>query len=326
MKIAFQIYIAIAIVISLSFSQTMAQEIVKPNAKEPSAKEPSAKEPSKTEFVGATVEVYKTVGKVELKAWIFKPSSINESQKLPAAIFFFGGGWRGGSPKQFVEHCKYLRSRGMIGIVVDYRVSSRHPVKVVDCIADAKSAVRWVRLNSERLGIDPERIAAGGGSAGGHLAAATATVAGFDSAEGQTSISCRPNVLILFNPAVVLAGIPGKAEMNEERLASLTKRAGVEPSKISPYHGDLTSAPPTFIVHGKADTTVPYQSVEFYTEKMHANNRECRLIGYENQQHGFFNFGKSGLEYFNKTVAEMDAFLVSLGYLKTKGKIEKAGK
>jgi len=321
MKIVFQIYIAIAVVISLSFSQAMAQEIVKPNAKEP-----SAQQSSKPEFVGATVEVYKTIGKVELKAWIFKPSSINESQKLPAAIFFFGGGWRGGSPKQFVEHCKYLSSRGMIGIVVDYRVSSRHPVKVVDCIADAKSAVRWVRLNSERLGIDPERIAAGGGSAGGHLAAATATVAGFDSAEGQASISCRPNALILFNPAVVLAGIPSKAEMNEERLASLTKRAGVEPSKISPYHGDLTSAPPTFIVHGKADTTVPYQSVEFYTEKMHANNRECRLIGYENQQHGFFNFGKSGSEYFNKTVAEMDAFLVSLGYLKTRGKIEKAAK
>ncbi|MDC0283982.1 alpha/beta hydrolase fold domain-containing protein, partial [Mariniblastus sp.] len=219
MKIVFQIYIAIAVVISLSFSQAMAQEIVKPNAKEP-----SAQQSSKPEFVGATVEVYKTIGKVELKAWIFKPSSINESQKLPAAIFFFGGGWRGGSPKQFVEHCKYLSSRGMIGIVVDYRVSSRHPVKVVDCIADAKSAVRWVRLNSERLGIDPERIAAGGGSAGGHLAAATATVAGFDSAEGQASISCRPNALILFNPAVVLAGIPSKAEMNEERLASLTKR------------------------------------------------------------------------------------------------------
>lgn len=321
MKIIFQIYIAIAVAISLSFSQAMAQEIVKPNAKEP-----SAQQSSKPEFVGATVEVYKTIGKVELKAWIFKPSSIHESQKLPAAIFFFGGGWRGGSPKQFVEHCKYLSSRGMIGIVVDYRVSSRHPVKVVDCIADAKSAVRWVRLNSERLGIDPERIAAGGGSAGGHLAAATATLAGFDSAEGQASISCRPNALILFNPAVVLAGIPSKAEMNEERLASLTKRAGVEPSKISPYHGDLTSAPPTFIVHGKADTTVPYQSVEFYTEKMHANNRECRLIGYENQQHGFFNFGKSGSEYFNKTVAEMDAFLVSLGYLKTRGKIEKAAK
>jgi len=98
--------------------------------------------------------------------------------------------------------------------------------------------------------------------------------------------------------------------------------AGVESSKISPYHGDLTSAPPTFIVHGKADTTVPFQTVEFYTEKMKTNGRECRLIGYENQQHGFFNFGKGDSVYFKKTVAEMDAFLVSLGYLRAKGGIE----
>jgi hypothetical protein len=61
---------------------------------------------------------------------------------------------------------------------------------------------------------------------------------------------------------------------------------------------------------------VPYQSVQFYAEKMQAYSRECRLIGYEDQKHGFFNIGKNGSEYFNKTVAEMDAFLVSLGYLK----------
>jgi hypothetical protein len=53
---------------------------------------------------------------------------------------------------------------------------------------------------------------------------------------------------------------------------------------------------------------------------MKANNRQCRLIGYEKQQHGFFNNGKKSSEYFDKTVAEMDAFLVSLGYLKPRRK------
>ncbi len=315
MKNTFQIFAVAAILICLSSGHAVAQRTVKPNAKGQ----------GRPQIKNAQVEVYKTVGEVELRAWIFKPKSISESQKLPAAIFFFGGGWRNGNPQQFVEHCKYLASRGMIGIVVDYRVSARHPVKVIDCIADAKSAIRWVRLNSERLGIDPERIAAGGGSAGGHLAAATATVAGFDSPEDQTVVSCRPNALLLFNPAVVLAGISGKTEIDEKRLASMRERAGVEPTKISPYHGDLASAPPTFIVHGKADTTVPYQSVEFYTEKMQANSRECRLIGYENQKHGFFNFGKGDSKYFNKTVSEMDEFLVSLGYLKAEEKTGQKG-
>lgn len=306
MKNGFQLIFVVAVLNCFNFSHALAQRTEQPNAKGQ----------ERTPFENAQVEIYKTVGDVELKAWIFKPKSINEFQKLPAAIFFFGGGWRNGNPQQFVEHCKCLASRGMIGIVVDYRVSARHPVKVTDCIADAKSAIRWARLNSARLGIDPERIAAGGGSAGGHLAAATATVAGFDSPEDQTTVSCRPNALLLFNPAVVLAGIPGKVEMAPERLASINRRAGVESSKISPYHGDLKSAPPTFIVHGKADTTVPYQSVQFYAEKMQAYSRECRLIGYKNQKHGFFNTGKNGSEYFNKTVAEMDAFLVSLDYLK----------
>lgn len=310
MKNVFQVSAVIGFLTCFCFSHTAAQQTVQPNAK--------GRGP--TQIKNAQVEVYKTVGDIELKAWIFKPKSINESQALPAAIFFFGGGWRNGNPQQFVEHCKYLASRGMIGIVVDYRVSARHPVKVIDCIADAKSAIRWARLNSARLGIDPKRIAAGGGSAGGHLAAATATVAGFDSSEEQTAVSCRPNALLLFNPAVVLAGIRGKSAIDEKRLASMRERAGVEPSEISPYHGDLASAPPTFIVHGKADTTVPYQSVEFYAEKMQANGRECRLIGYENQKHGFFNFGKGDSKYFNKTVSEMDDFLVSLGYLKAKGK------
>lgn len=310
MKKAFQIFAVAAVLTCFSFSHAVAQQTVQPNQKGQ----------GRTQIKNAQVEIYKTVGDVELKAWIFKPKSINESQKLPASIFFFGGGWRNGNPQQFVEHCKYLASRGMIGIVVDYRVSARHPVKVIDCIADAKSAIRWARLNSARLGIDPERITAGGGSAGGHLAAATATVAGFDSPEDQTVVSCRPNALLLFNPALVLAGIPGKAEMAPEKLASITERAGVESSKISPYHGDLNSAPPTFIVHGKADAIVSYQSVQFYAEKMQACDRECRLIGYENQKHGFFNIGKNGSDYFNKTVAEMDAFLVSLGYLKPQPK------
>ena len=312
MKNTLQIYVAVVVATCFSFSPVMAQKTAKPAAKRQDDKV----------FKDAVVETYKTVGQTELKAWIFKPTSIDESQKLPAAIFFFGGGWRGGTPKQFVEHCKHLANRGMVGIVVDYRVSSRHPVKVVDCIADAKSAVRWVRSNSERLGIDPEKIAAGGGSAGGHLAAATATVAGFDSPNDPTSVSCRPDALLLFNPALVLAEIPGKTKIDRERRESINERAGVESSKISPYHGDLTSAPPTFIVHGKADTTVPYQSVEFYTEKMKTNGRECQLIGYENQQHGFFNFGKGDSVYFKKTVDEMDAFLVSLGYLRAKGEIE----
>ena len=64
----------------------------------------------------------------------------------------------------------------MVAIAADYRVHKRHGAMIADCVSDAQSAIRWVRVHADRLGVDPERIAAGGGSAGGHLAASTAVI------------------------------------------------------------------------------------------------------------------------------------------------------
>ena len=120
---------------------------------------------------GSRAEIYKRIGDVELPVHIFAPANHRPGDRSPAIVFFFGGGWQSGSPAQFQHHCEYLASRGMVAMTAEYRVLSRHGVKAVECFRDAKSALRWVRGNAERLGIDPARVAAGGGSAGGHLAA-----------------------------------------------------------------------------------------------------------------------------------------------------------
>lgn len=263
---------------------------------------------------GATVEVYKTVGDVELNAWIFQPATVDKKANRPVAVFFFGGGWKSGSPSQFVPHCQHLAERGMVGIVVDYRVASRHNVKMTSCVADAKSAIRWVRENADRLGIDPNRIVAGGGSAGGHLAAATALLNDFDEPTDNKKTSCRPNAMLLFNPALVLAPIAGQQFFDEAKVERFRQNSGGEPEKVSPYHSVSTKVPPAIIFHGKSDTTVPYRTVELFTKKMTENGNRCELVGYEGQGHGFFNARNSG-GYYQKTVAEMDRFLVSLGYL-----------
>src|SRR2546425_12315614 len=122
---------------------------------------------------GAEVEAYKTVGDTKLNLYVYYPPGHKASDKRAAIVFFFGGGWTGGSPGQFEQHCKHLASRGMVAMTADYRVASRNQVKAVSCVADAKSAIRFVRQEAARLGIDPNRIAAGGGSAGGHIAACT---------------------------------------------------------------------------------------------------------------------------------------------------------
>ncbi len=253
-------------------------------------------------FKDARVDTYRKVDSTELKLWIFGES--DPKTPKPAIVFFFGGGWNGGTPEQFENQARHFAKRGMIAITADYRVKSRHGVQVVECVKDAKAAIAWVRENAQRLGIDPNKIAASGGSAGGHLAAATGTISGIGSDE-------RPNAMILFNPACTLAPIadwqpPGdKAKLSVERF-------GVEAEVISPAHHIGPHTPPTLILHGKADTTVPYASVVAFESVMKKADRPCKLVGYDGEDHGFFNRG----EGYAKTLAEADAFLVDLGWIK----------
>jgi acetyl esterase len=260
---------------------------------------------------GTKSETYRQVGSTELKVWIFEPAD-KGTQPRPAIVFFFGGGWTGGTPAQFEPQSRHLASRGMIALVADYRVKSRQDAKPADCVTDAKACVRWVRANAGRLGIDPTRLAVGGGSAGGHLAAAVATLPGLDAATDDKALSCRPDALVLFNPGTVMAPFPG-LELKGFGAGLDKARFGCEPTEISPLHHVTKGLPPTIIFHGKADTTVPYATVEKFTEVMKAAGNRCELVGYEGEKHGFFNQSK-----YAETLAATDAFLVSLGYLPKK--------
>lgn len=265
----------------------------------------------------ARVETYKSVEGTDLKVWIFEPEGHKASDSRPAIVFFFGGGWRSGTPGQFHQQAMHLAARGMVAMSADYRVLNRQGVKGHKCVQDAKSAIRWVRANAKRLGIDPNRIAAGGGSAGGHLAASTATLPGHDDPAGDKSISSKPNALALFNPGTVLASVPGRIEFDKKQTALLAERAGAEPKSISPYHHVMSGFPPAIIFHGKADTTVPYKTVEVFTERVQSVGGRCELVGYEGENHGFFNHGRGDGSAYTDTVGRMDKFFVSLGWLET---------
>ena len=260
---------------------------------------------------GTKSETYRKIGETELKVWIFDPAQ-KSTKPLPAIVFFFGGGWTGGTPTQFEPQSRHLAGRGMIAIVADYRVKTRQDAKPADCVSDAKACVRWVRANAARLGIDPERIAVGGGSAGGHLAASVATLPGLDTAKDDKSVSCLPNALVLFNPGTVMAPFPG-LDLKGFGAGLDKEKFGCEPTEISPIHHVKKGTPPTIIFHGKADTTVPYSTVEKFAEVMKATGNRCDLVGYEGQPHGFFNKSK-----YAETLAAADDFLVSLGYLPAK--------
>jgi acetyl esterase/lipase len=263
----------------------------------------------------ARTEVYKTVGDTQLKLFMFEPAG-PAADKRPAVVFFFGGGWNSGSPGQFAPHCQHLASRGMVAICADYRVFSRHKAQVKDCVADAKSAIRWVRSHAAMLGVDPNRIAAGGGSAGGHLAAAVATLDGFDEKSEDAAVSSRPNALLLFNPALDLTPEGFGRRADEKKADNFRERLGADAKSLSPTLNIRSGVAPAILFHGKADTTVPFKQAEAFANRMKETGCRCDLVGYDDQAHGFFNFGRNGNKSYDDTLAKADAFLVSLGWLK----------
>lgn len=275
------------------------------------------------EMPGASVEVYREVNGIKLNAYIFTPPDHRASDRRPAVLFFFGGGWKGGSPGQFLPQSLYLAARGMVAIPCDYRVLSRHGVLPQDCLRDAKAAMRWARDNAARLGIDPERIVAGGESAGGHLAAAVGLVPGFEDG-AHIEVSSRPNALALFNPAVVLSAVAGHPGLlSEEKSADIRARTDGRPQEISPYHFVRPGLPPSILFHGTKDEAVPFPTVELFAKAMTGAGNRCELKAYEGQPHGFFNPGRGkgapreeATRYFHRTIRGLDAFFVSLGYLK----------
>ncbi len=248
------------------------------------------------------IMVYKNTPAKKLELHIFNPSGHKATDKTPAIVFFYGGGWFGGATTQFYKQSTYLASRGMVAICADYRTKNNGGVDPRGCVTDAKSAMRWVRSHAAELGIDPNHIAAGGGSAGGHLAAATAFIKKFDEAGEDLSVSCRPDALVLFNPVVD----NGEGGYGYDRVGAYWQ-------DFSPRHNIDVDAPPTIFMLGTADKLIPVTVGEEYKKKMDAVGKRCELRLYDGQPHGFFNGAK-----YNETLTETDKFLESLGFLKGK--------
>jgi acetyl esterase/lipase len=267
----------------------------------------AAPAPQPATIEGATSHVYKTVGRDELRLHVFTSDHAESRARKPAIVFFFGGAWTQGTIMQFVPQATHFAERGMVAIVADYRVFSRHGTSPFEAISDAKSALRWVRSHAAQLGIESTRIAAAGGSAGGHIALSAAVFGTFDEAGEDLSVSSKPNALVLFNPAVdTTAATP----------AVLKERFGGRGREGSPLHHVTTGLPPTLIVHGRADATVPYGDVERFCAEAKAHGNQCELIGYDGAAHGFFNPQNADGKWFRATLLDADRFLTRIGYLR----------
>ena len=193
----------------------------------------------------------------------------------------------------------------MVAVQVQYRLLDRKSNEPpVTCVADAKSAMRWVRGHAKELGIDSDRVASAGGSAGGHLAAFVGMVEGGDADEDDTSISAKSNAMVLFN--AVFDNGPG---------AWGHKRVGDRYKEFSPFHNVSEDDPPAIVFLGSKDALIPVKTAHDFKANMEKAGVACEVIIFEGQPHGFFNHGRSDNKYYDATVIAMDKFLELLGWI-----------
>jgi acetyl esterase/lipase len=208
---------------------------------------------------GAERVVYKTVAGKELALWVYKPKESKQTDRRPCVLWFFGGGWKVGSSEQFAEPSKFLAQRGIVSICAEYRIKSQHGSDVFDSVMDARSAMSWIKTHPTELGVDVARIAAAGGSSGGHLALACELFDDINDATDASEVNAKPAALILFNP-VVNMDIP----MIRNQVTSAELK---ELLKISPFHRVETTLPPSIILQGDQDTMIPVKSVSAFVKK-----------------------------------------------------------
>jgi acetyl esterase/lipase len=258
-----------------------------------------------------TIELaYKIINGDTLNFILRYPPKFKKSKTYPTIVFFFGGGWNGGSITQFQPQAEYFALRGMITVLADYRVKSKHKTTPYESVADAKSVIRFLRQHADELNVDAEKIVASGGSAGGHIAAACGNCPELDEPGEDLSISSKANALVLFNPV-----------FDNGPEGFCYERMGERWQQISPAHNITNGAPPTIVFLGKEDHLIPVKTAENYKAKMEEEGSRCDLFLYDGAGHGFFNNSKYEGEFYNKTVHEADLFLRSLKYIKGKPKL-----
>jgi acetyl esterase/lipase len=249
-----------------------------------------------------TAHVYKRVGGRALKLFVVSPPDAKPTDRRPALVLFHGGGWTGGAPTQFNTQAAYLASRGLVCVQVEYRLLDKtDKAPPVICVQDAQSALRWVRSHAAALGVDPARIGAGGGSAGGHLAAFVGLANGHDDPADNLTISPRAAALVLFNPVFDNGPVGGWGQA----------RVGGRVKEFSPAHNITADDPPTLVFLGRNDNLIPVATVERFAAAMKSAGVRCDTFYYDAQPHGFFNQEP----YKTRTLIEADKFLASLGWL-----------
>lgn len=233
--------------------------------------------------------VYGTGGGQELKLTLILPKA-EATELRPGVMFYHGGGWKGGGPNQFYPQAFRLAQLGYVCASARYRMLPEWTFPA--CVEDAKCALRWFRANAAKWHLDPDRIAASGGSAGGHLAAMVAYSDGMEGDGGNPSVSSKVKCLVGFNPVLDLVDLVQRKPGNPLCVNFIGQPYEEAPElyqQASPSHWVDADCPPTLLLHGDKDTTVPYPQAVDAVAKLKELGVPAELFTAEGVAHAFFN-------------------------------------
>ena len=249
--------------------------------------------------------VFKETSNAQLHAFLFFPEGHVETDERTAVSFFSAGVWDNCKISQFAPHCLHFRNRGAVAVIFEYREISKHHISPLEAVADARSAVRWLRMNHDALGIHPERLVTCGASGGAHLCLSTAMLEGYDVDTELSEVSCVPNAMGLFSPIV---------DTTKKGVGMELFRDPKEAKKTSPSRNIRKGLPPSVLFQGTNDRVVDAAAVAKFQRVMKRKKNACALHPYNREGHSFFNFN-CNMQHFESTLNTLDRFLVDLGLL-----------
>lgn len=204
-----------------------------------------------------------------LRLDLYQPEKLDKP--VPGLIFIHGGAWSGGSRDVYKYYTTRLAQRGYVAVTVSYRLSGEAPFPAA--VEDVKCAVRWLRANAAKYHVNPDQLAALGGSAGGHLSMMLGYAAGVPELEGKggnEGVSSRVQAVVdFYGPYDLTTPFAQKAGAVKKFLGGRSYEEAPELyAKASPSHYLKAGAPPTLILHGTIDDVVPIEQSDILAKRL----------------------------------------------------------
>ena len=229
---------------------------------------------------------------------LFFPKIRNNDRMLPIIVYIHGGGWKSGSKETAIgKLAPYLKTGSFAAASINYRLSGEAiwPSQIHDC----KAAIRWLKGNSKKYGIDANRLAVWGNSAGGHLVAIMGVSGGVESLEGKLGKhfdqNSRVNCVVDFcGPSHLLSmgKFPSRIDHDSpnspesQLIGGAIQENKKSANNASPITYVTMDDAPILIVHGTDDALVPFNQAEIFHSALLKAGVKSEFLGMEGMGHG----------------------------------------